>query len=219
MDIIEIRKSLPFISDLKLLEQIITHGDIKTFKSGEFLMEPGKFIRVVPIVLTGLVKVIRVDQDGKELFLYYLEPGDTCAVSLTCCLASKHSEVKAVAEEETKVVMIPVQLHEQWTHDYKQWKEYVARTYQNRFEELFKIIDDIAFKRMDQRLIQYLALKANQNDKHIVETTHQDIARELGTSREVVSRLLKKMENEGEVELGRNIIRLKFNYEEVIRDR
>jgi CRP/FNR family transcriptional regulator, anaerobic regulatory protein len=219
MDINTLRKNLPSISDMKLLEQILLHSEVKSFRAGDYLLEPGKYIKAVPIVLSGTIKIIRVDQDGKELFLYYLEPGDTCAVSLTCCSASKHSEVKAVAEEDTKVIMIPVNLHEQWTSEFRQWKEFVAQTYQHRFDELFKIIDDIAFKNMDQRLIQYLALKARQNEKQRIETTHQEIAKELGTSREVISRLLKKMENDGQVELGRNVINLKLKYEDLLSDR
>lgn len=215
IDIQALKKSIPEVSDLKLLEEILTHGQLNTFKEGDILMEPGQYIKTVPIVIEGSIKIIRTDSEGKEIFLYYLDPGDTCAISLTCCSTYKPSEIKAVADEPTTIIAIPVNLHEQWTNDYRQWKEYVAKTYQTRFEELLKSIDEVAFKKMDERLINYLATKARQLEKKQINITHSDIARELGTSREVISRLLKQLENKGLVSLGRNRITLEADYEDV----
>ena len=211
-----LKKVLPNITDLKLLEAIAQQGIIKEFSPGDILMEPGQFIKSVPIVLEGTIKILRTDMEGKEIFLYYLDKGDTCAVSLTCCSAHMPSEILAVAEEKTTIIAIPVRLHEEWTSTFKQWKEYVAQTYQHRFHEMLRAIDDVAFKKMDQRLLNYLAIKARQFDTKEILTTHQDIARELGTSREVISRLLKQLENEGTVSLGRNKITLEADYEEVL---
>lgn len=215
IDIQALKKSLPELSDLKLLEEILSHGQLNTFKEGDILMEPGQYIKTVPIVIEGSIKIIRTDSEGKEIFLYYLDPGDTCAISLTCCSTYKPSEIKAVADEPTTIIAIPVNLHEQWTNDYRQWKEFVSKTYQTRFEELLKSIDEVAFKKMDERLINYLATKARQLEKKQINITHSDIARELGTSREVISRLLKQLENKGLVSLGRNRITLEADYEDV----
>jgi CRP/FNR family transcriptional regulator len=211
-----LKKVLPNITDLKLLEAIVQQGIVKEFSPGAVLMEPGQFIKSVPIVLEGTIKILRTDMEGKEIFLYYLDRGDTCAVSLTCCSAHMPSEILAVAEEKTTIIAIPVRQHEEWTSEFKQWKEFVAQTYQHRFHEMLRAIDDVAFKKMDQRLLNYLAIKARQFDTKEILTTHQDIARELGTSREVISRLLKQLENEGTVSLGRNKITLEADYEEVL---
>jgi len=217
VDLQVLRKVLPTVTDQKLLEAILAHGIYKEFQAGEVLMEPGQYIKTVPIVVKGTIKILRTDIDGKEIFLYYLDGGDTCAVSLTCCSVYMPSEIKAVTEENTAIIAIPVAYHEQWTSEFKQWKEFVAQTYQKRFHEMLRTIDDIAFKKMDARLLNYLAVKARQFDNREIATTHQDIARELGTSREVISRLLKQLENEGTVTLGRNKITLEADYEEVLR--
>ncbi len=215
IDIQTIKKSIPDLSDLTLLEELSSKGQIHTFEEGDILMEPGQYIKTVPLVLDGSIKIIRSDEDGKEIFLYYLDRGDTCAISLTCCSAYKPSAIKAVAEEPTTIIAIPVNLHEKWTNDFRQWKEFVSKTYQNRFEELLKSIDEVAFKKMDERLMNYLAIKARQLETKEVNITHSDIARELGTSREVISRLLKQLENKGAVTLGRNRITLEADYEDV----
>lgn len=214
-DIQSLKRILPNITDLKLLEALIRDGIEKDFEPGDILMEPGQYMKTVPVVLKGAIKILRTDIYDKEIFLYYLDAGDTCAVSLTCCSMHIPSEIKAIAEEKTTILAIPVRLHEQWTSEFKQWKEYVAQTYQHRFHEMLRAIDDIAFKKMDQRLLKYLATKARQFETKEINTTHQDIARELGTSREVISRLLKQLENEGVLKLGRNKITLEAEYEEV----
>lgn len=214
-----LKERISHLSDPDLLAELEKEGRELRFKNGEFLMEPGRFLTEVPIVLEGAIKVLRMDESGKEVFLYYLQPGQTCALSLTCCAAQKPSEVKAVAEGDTSVWMVPVQLHDQWTNKYKQWKEFVALTYQSRFQEMLKVVDDIAFKKMDQRLLQYLLNKFRQNPGTEILTTHQEIATELGTSREVVSRLLKQMEKKKIIELGRNKIYVRDDFEEIAAER
>jgi len=179
-------------------------------------MDPGKFIKLIPIVLEGSIKVIRTDEEGKELFLYYLEPGETCALSLSCCNASKPSEVKAIAEEDTIILGIPIDLHEKWMDEFRQWKKYVSSTYQSRFQELLQTLDAVAFKRLDQRLMRYLATKIKLQKATELRITHQEIATEMGTSREVISRLLKELEKRKWIELGRNDIYLRGDFEELI---
>ncbi len=204
----ELRHMIPAIADMKLLEEISKQGQLRHFTAGEWIMEPGQYMNSVPIVIEGSVKILRPDIDGKEVFLYYLNPGDTCALSLTCCNANLPSEIRAEAEEDTTIIAVPLKAHNDWSRQYSQWKEFVALTYQNRFQELLRAIDDIAFKNMDERLLSYLTTKSSHTNSRILRVTHSDIARELGTSREVISRLLKKLETEGLVQLGRNRVEL-----------
>ncbi|RZS97951.1 Crp/Fnr family transcriptional regulator [Cecembia calidifontis] len=216
MELEELKVKLPNITDPNLLNALLENGTIYEFLPGKIITEPGQFIKMVPIVLEGAIKILRMDEDGKELFLYYLEPGETCALSLTCCSASKPSEIKAVAEEKTVILGIPIAKHEQWLDQFKQWKDFVAMTYQNRFQEMLIALDAVAFKRMDERLMRYIVTKMKQHKTNELHITHQEIANELGTSREVISRLLKQLEKKKWIELGRNIIYIRDDFEELI---
>jgi len=203
---------LPFFSDLRLLEALASEGKITEIKSGKAIIEPGQFIKMVPILLSGSIKVLRLDEDGKELLLYYIDPGETCALSLTCCSSIRPSEIRAVAEEDSVLLNIPVDKHEKWTEEFKQWKNYVTDSYRIKFQELLKTLDAVAFKRMDERLMRYLVTKMKQLKTNELATTHQEIANELGTSREVISRLLKQLENKKWIELGRNVIYIRDDF-------
>lgn len=216
IDSSELRDKIPQITDPRLLEQMAEEGSLLTFEKDTAIMEPGQFIKMVPIILSGAVKILRMDEDGRELFLYHLEPGETCALSLTCCSAHKPSEVRAVAEEKTTLLAIPLHRHEQWTDEFKQWKDFVSSTYQYRFQELLSTLDAVAFKRMDERLMRYIVTKMKQLKANELQTTHQEIANELGTSREVISRLLKQLEKKKWIELGRNIIYVRDDFEELV---
>ena len=216
MTIERLKQSLPNLTDPKLLQAILDKGQEMHFESGKVLMEPGQFIKAVPLVIEGSVKIMRMDEDGKELFLYYLDPGETCALSLTCCSASRPSEIRAVVEDKAVVIFIPIQIHEQFSDEFKQWKDFVSTTYQMRFQELLVALDAVAFKRMDERLMRYIVTKMKQHKANELHTTHQEIANELGTSREVVSRLLKQLEKKKWIELGRNIIYIHDDFEELI---
>ncbi|MEX2566768.1 MAG: Crp/Fnr family transcriptional regulator [Cyclobacteriaceae bacterium] len=216
MNIEDLKTKLPFITDPRLLKELVTEGKIMEVQQGKSIMEPGQFIKMVPIILEGTIKVLRMDDEGRELFLYYLVPGETCALSLTCCSSSKPSEIKAVAEEDTVILAVPVQTHERWSDEFKQWKDYVSSTYQLRFQEMLETLDAVAFKRMDERLMRYIVTKMKQLKANELYTTHQEIAIELGTSREVISRLLKQLEKKKWIELGRNVIYIRDDFEELI---
>jgi CRP/FNR family transcriptional regulator, anaerobic regulatory protein len=216
MTIDKLKQALPNITDPKLLQAILDKGQVQVLESGKVLMEPGQFIKSVPIVIEGSIKIMRMDEDGKELFLYYLDPGETCALSLTCCTSSRPSEIKAVVEEKATLVFIPIQVHEQFSDEFKQWKDFVSSTYQQRFHEMLVALDAVAFKRMDERLMIYIVAKMKQHKANELHTTHQEIANELGTSREVVSRLLKTLEKKKWIELGRNVIYIRDDFEELI---
>lgn len=212
----ELQAALPNFTDPKLLQAILDKGQIMKLEPGKVMMEPGQFIKMVPLVLEGSIKIMRVDEDGKELFLYYLDAGETCALSLTCCTSAKPSEIKAVVEEKTTIIAIPVAVHEQFSDEFRQWKDFVANTYQSRFQEMLIALDAVAFKRMDERLMRYIVTKMKQHKSNELHTTHQEIANELGTSREVVSRLLKVLEKKKWIELGRNVIYIRDDFEELI---
>jgi CRP/FNR family transcriptional regulator len=216
MNIEFLRSKVPHLTDIRLLNDMATSGSLMSFSVGTSIMDPGQYIKLIPIVLDGLIKVIRTDETGKELFLYYLEPGQTCALSLTCCSASRPSEIKALAEEDTMILGIPIDLHEKWLDEYRQWKEYVSFTYQLRFQELLETLDAVAFKRLDQRLMRYLSTKLKQQKATELQITHQEIANEMGTSREVISRLLKQLEKRKWIELGRNVIYMRDDFEELV---
>ena len=211
-----LRQALPNLTDPKLLDRLLEKGQFSTFEPGKTLMEPGQFVKAVPLVLDGSIKIMRVDEEGKELFLYYLETGETCALSLTCCSAARPSEIKAIVEEKASMLFIPIQVHEQLVDEFKQWKEFVSTTYQHRFQEMLTVLDAVAFKRMDERLMSYIVTKMKQLKSNELHTRHQEIANELGTAREVISRLLKQLEKKKWIELGRNVIYIRDDFEELI---
>ena len=152
---------------------------------------------------------MRQDNDGDELLLYFLGKGDTCAITLSCCLGQTKSEIRAIAETEAKLIMVPIQKMEEWSEKYKSWRSFVFESYHNRLNEMLETIDSIAFLKMDERLIKYIKEKARISQDKTIHNTHQEIAYELHTSRVVISRLLKKLENLGKVKLHRNHIVIK----------
>ncbi len=203
-----LRQSFPQIAEKALQEEIAVHGKIYTFREGEVIMDYGTYIKKVSLIVSGLVKVLRRDDDGRELFLYYLEKGQTCAASFTCCMMHKKSYMKTLAEEETLMIGIPIRYVDEWMVRYQSWKNFVMKTYDDRLLELIRTIDKIAFMKMDQRLLDYLSGKANITGSRIIEVTHQQIADDINASREAVSRLLKQLERAGRISLGRNRVEL-----------
>lgn len=193
----------------KLLQEINAIGVFKEIKEGEMLMDIGNYVTSMPLLISGAIKVMREDEDGDELLLYFLETGSTCAMTLSCCIGHKKSEIRAVAETDTQLIMIPVQKMEEWTSKYKSWRNFVFNSYQNRLDEMLETIDSIAFLKMDERLWKYLKEKVRINKSNIVLSTHQEIAYDLHTSRVVISRLLKSLEKQGKIELNRNAIEVK----------
>lgn len=190
----------------ELQEEILKIGIYKTFQLNDVMIREGQFITSFPLVLKGLIRVTRNNDDGNELLLYYLKQNEVCAMSLTCCMTNLTSNVKAVAEEETEVIMLPVEMLDNWICKYPGWKQFVMQTFQNRFRELIDTIDSIAFLNLDERLIKYFTDRNKNAGSTILNETHQDLALRLNTSREVISRLLKKLENEGKIKLARNFI-------------
>ncbi len=203
-----LRTYFPQLSEPALQEEIIANGKLHTFQEGEVIMDFESYIKMVPLVVRGSIKVSREDDEGNELFLYYLQPKEACSMSFSCCLANKRSAIRAVAEEETTIVGIPTQKVESWMSQFASWKNFAMRAYDERMMELVKVIDSIAFTNMDERLLKYLEQKSIVTKSRIIQSTHQEIAHDLHASREAVSRLLKRLEKIGKVKLGRNMIEL-----------
>lgn len=194
-------------TDTKLLAEIKQFTRTKILKAGEALMNPGDQIFFVPIVQTGVLRIVRQGEDGREIFLYHLYPGQTCAMAINCCQSHRESMVKAVAEDDTEVLQVPVGLVEDW-FKYPEWKTYINNTYGNRFTELLEVIDLIAFDNMDKQVLHYLKERTKAARSRSIQITHQQIADELHTHREAVSRLLRTMEQKNILRLGRNSIEL-----------
>ncbi|WP_116788485.1 Crp/Fnr family transcriptional regulator [Flavobacterium psychrotrophum] len=191
-----------------LIDEISGLASFVDFKEGDKLIEIGKYIRQMPLLVSGAIKILREDRTEGELLLYFLERGDTCAMTLACCMGDTKSEIRAIAETAGTVAMIPVAKMEEWLGKYKSWRNFVFSSYNKRLSEMLTAIDNLAFMKMDERLLAYLKEKAKVNNTATVANTHQEIAYALNTSRVVVSRLLKAMENEGIVKLHRNTIEL-----------
>ena len=192
----------------ELMNEIIANGVIKNIPAGEVLMRTGQFIKSTMLILEGNVKVFRENEDGGEFLMYFLQPGEACAISIICAAKTEASRVMAKTTEETTVLMIPLQLLDRWMLDYKSWYHFVLSTYRNRFDELLALIDQVAFRNMDERLLSYLERHSKVHNSPIISLSHQQIADELNSSREVISRLLKKMEQRHMVILHRNAVEL-----------
>lgn len=191
-----------------LVNEIETNGEHKFLLSNEVLMRKGQFIRSTMLILNGLVKVFRTDDDGNEFLMYYLKPGEACALSIVCAARHEASPINAVTVADTEILMIPIETMSEWMGKYKSWYQFVIETYRSRFDELLLTLDNVAFRSMDERLEFYLKRAQEATASSTIEISHQQIADELNSSREVISRLLKKMEQRGKVQLHRNSIQI-----------
>jgi CRP/FNR family transcriptional regulator len=200
--------NLPIYFEEELLKEIKNISRVFRAEQGDIIMDIGQTIEYIPLVTSGSIKILREDPEGREIFLYYLEQGHACATSITCCITGQRSTIRAIAEENTTYLSIPTAYSDEWMHKYKGWKNFVMSTYAERFEELLKAVDQLAFKKMDERLAKYLQDKAEVHESSEINISHQEIAYDLNTSREVVSRLLKQLEKMGNIKLGRNRIEL-----------
>lgn len=204
--VLELKNSYGRLFEDELINEILQVGTYKEVAAGAKLMEIGSYVKGMPLLVSGAIKVLREDKNGDELLLYYLEKGDTCSMTMTCCLGQTKSEIRAIAETDTKLIMVPIEKMEIWTAKYKSWRSFVFDSYHNRLNEMFRTLDSIAFDKMDERLLNYLKEKVRINNENVVHNTHQEIAYELHSSRVVISRLLKKLENNGRIQLYRNYI-------------
>lgn len=202
-----LRTHFPIFSELELRKKIESVGTVRQVAEGTTIMDIGSYVKVMPLVIRGAIKILREDERGNELLLYFLNPGQTCAMSLNCCMANVPSEVRAIAEEDTEFIALPTQVMDEYML-HTTWKNFVIQTYNERFYELLNTIDSIAFKHLDQRLVEYLENKSEIQKSKTINVTHQKLADDLNSSREVISRLLKQLERNGQIQLGRNKISL-----------
>lgn len=202
-----LKKIFPTFSN-ELVDDIETNAIQQSFESGHVLMRTGQYIKNTILVLNGSVKIYREDDDGGEFLMYYLQPGQACAISMICATKSEKSQILAKVVDDVEVAMIPLSLMDKWMMQHRSWYEFVIDTYRSRFEEVLEVVDSIAFRAMDERLEFYLKRHKDACDCVDLKLSHQEIATELNTSREVISRLLKKLEQRGAVKLHRNHIEL-----------
>ena len=202
--IVTLSKVFPLL-EKDLLSELHEKATITTFAAGGTLVKKGQYFRSALIVVDGIVKIYREDDEGNEFFMYYLEPGQACALSMVCASRQETSEIMAVAVNDTQVLTIPINIIDEWMTKYKSWNNFVLSSYRQRFEELLVTLDHVAFRNMDERLEFYLKRQAEKLGNNL-QLTHQQIAQDLNSSREVISRLLKNMEKNKRLVLNRSSI-------------
>ena len=202
-----ITDNFSFLFEKELIDEIAKEGQLKRVYKNDYLMDIGQEMVFMPLIISGAIKVFRTDDDGDDYILYFIEGGDTCAMTLNCCMKGAKSEIKAVAESDTELILMPINKLEDWLH-YKSWRSFVFGSYNNRFTEMLEAIDSLAFMNMNERILKYLKDKVIVNKDETLSITHNIISMELNTSRVVVSRILKRLELDGEIKLDRNQIKL-----------
>ena len=201
LDQIEELKSSP-----ELIAKLYQNSIVKNFKAGSVILNENSYVRAIPIVTKGSLKVMRTEEDGREILLYYIKTGESCIMSFLGGMHKDTSKVKAEVEEDAEILFLPMDKVSLFIKEYPQWLDYIFRLYHKRFEELLEMVNDIAFKKVDERLLNLLKKKAELTQNNTITITHEQLANELGTARVVVSRLLKQLEDSNIVLLGRNKI-------------
>lgn len=204
------RLALAFSSILEpaLLEELDKVASVRFFREGTVIVDLGQSVKMMPLLLEGAIKIMRQDAEQGELLLYYLEQGETCTMSLACCVGEKVSEIRAIAEVDSYVAMVPNVYMQEWLGKYPSWRNFIMQSYAQRMDEMLAAIDGLAFSNMEKRILDYLREKSALLDDRILTLTHQQIATDLNSSRVVISRILKKLENEDKIVLLRNEIRV-----------
>ncbi len=202
----KLREIEEFQGSPELVEKLHQYGTAKLFNVGDTLVAEGSYIRAIPIVMQGALKVIRTEEDGREILLYYIKSGESCIMSFLGGLHNETSKVRAEVEEDAEILFLPVDKVSLFIKDHPEWLDYIFRLYHKRFEELLDVVNAIAFRKVDERLLELLQKKSELTNSNTIIITHEQLANELGTARAVVSRLLKQLEENGRVQLGRNKI-------------
>jgi CRP/FNR family transcriptional regulator, anaerobic regulatory protein len=190
----------------ELSDEIEQIAIVKKFMAGDEILRENSYVNVIPILRKGLLGVYRTDEEGREILLYYIKPDETCIMSFLAGINHDTSKVKAIAEEDSDLILIPIDKVSHWIQKYPEWTDYIFKLYHKRFEELLDVVNSIAFQKMDERILSLLQKKTALSNKSALNITHQQLADELGSSREVISRLLKQLERTGRVTLSRNKI-------------
>jgi CRP/FNR family transcriptional regulator len=204
----ELKELAPFKSAPQVTEQLQKYGINKSYAEGSVIIQEHNYINSIPIVLSGSIRVMRVDDEGRELLLYYIKVGESCIMSFLSGLHQDTSKIKAIAEEDTELLFVPIEKVSLLIKEFPEWLDYIFKLYHKRFEELLEVVNAVAFKKLDQRLLDFIKNKSSLSNTKEIHITHEQIANELGTARVVVSRLLKQLEEENIIQLGRNKITL-----------
>lgn len=204
-----VKSHFPMLTEPALQEDIATVGKLIEYKEGQVIMNFGSYVKGVPLLVKGSIRVVREDkEEDKEMLLYFLRAGETCSMSFSCCMADKQSDIRTTAEDDSTIIAIPIKYVNDWMSKYASWRNFVMSSYDSRMQTLVKTLDSIAFRKMDERLWEYLLKRSEAHDSKIIHSTHHKIANDLNASREAVSRLLKQLEIKGKVVLERNKIRI-----------
>lgn len=208
----QIKEIFNQIFELELIREFEEKAKLISVKEGAIILDFGKAVSIIPVVLSGVLKISRLDESGSELLLYYVNAKESCAMTFTCCMQQFPSEVKITAEEETEFLALPITAMDEWMMKYPTWKSFVMKTIRTRFNELLNAIDQLAFQKLDERLVNYLKERSKVTGSALINLSHEQIAIEMASSREVISRLLKKLENDKKLLLYRNQIKLLPNF-------
>jgi CRP/FNR family transcriptional regulator len=204
----KIKTHYGYLFEDDLINEIAAIAVYKEFEANTIIIDVDSYMVSIPLIISGAIKILREDKEGDELVLYYIEKGDTCAMTLSCCMGDTKSKIKAVAETDISLLMIPKEKMSEWLSKYKSWQEYILQSYHSRLNEFIEAVDSIAFLNMDERLYKYLKDKAMVIGDDVLNVTHLQIANDLHTSRVVISRLLKALEKKEKIELNRNQIKI-----------
>jgi CRP/FNR family transcriptional regulator len=197
-----------FKSSPAIQEKLLSYGITKHFAEGDIILNENSYIKAIPIVTKGIIRVMRTEEDGREILLYYIQAGESCIMSFLGGIHQDTSKVKAIADEECEILFIPIEKVSELIKEFPEWLDFIFRLYHKRFEELLEVVNAIAFKKMDERLMEFIKKKCSLTNSHSLYITHEQIANEMGTSRVVITRLLKQMEEENLVKISRNKISL-----------
>ena len=204
----QLHKHFDNVFETRLINEIANTGQYATFSKGDILIDIGAEMTHIPLIIKGLVKILREDHHEDEILLYFLEENDTCAISFVNCINQSKSMFRATVEEDVECIMFPVNKIEEWMTKYKSWRVFIIDSYHDRLLEMTSAISSLAFLNLDDRLNKYLNKQVEIKKSHDLDITHQEIANDLHTSRVVVSRLLKTLEHEGKIKLGRHKIHI-----------
>ena len=189
-------------------EELYETSSIKKFNPGDVILDMDAYVNYIPVVLSGSLKVMRTQEDGREILLYYITPGESCIVSILSGMKQDKSQIRALVEEKAEILMVSIQKAKEWIRKFPEWTDFIFDLYQKRFEGLLNIVNSVAFQKVNARILQLLHQKAELYESNELVVTHQQIADELGITREAASRVLKQLENEEEIKLSRNKILL-----------
>jgi CRP/FNR family transcriptional regulator len=209
MDIADILNyQLRFFREADLKQELAENGKLVEVSAGTMIMKEGSYVKTIPILLNGLVKVVKEESAGREMLLYYIYPLESCIISIHCGLNDIKTRAKAIAEEDSAAIMISSSILSEWQRKYPSFNDFVLNLYQKRFNDVLDAYNALAFQKLDDRLIAYLKAKSEATKSHIIKSTHQTLADELGSARETISRMLKKLESDGLVQLHRGAIEI-----------